>query len=230
MKENTHLRSEFKDLKDEFSLLRNPVKRGVEDATESSPPEAPVRAKPKADVQTGTMYTPKDMEGLYKAYKDALAGKEMALREAECLKERMAKVSASKIRLAQRRSVAARKTTPRNLKTTLEAVDVDSDEGEGNLQRNKRRGTVDSAHELEQAKLQEFREKRLKELRTGKKQELEELCKEEGVTYIRLDQAKTDIAEIRARRDFDEWFKTKSLPVDDDDQRYSTSVEDTNEA
>ncbi|GBG88456.1 hypothetical protein CBR_g47155 [Chara braunii] len=156
---------------------------GVE-VVEESPPEAPSRGKQKAELQTNAMYMPKDMDGLYKAYKEALAVKEMALREAECLKERMVNASASKIQMSLRKSVAAKRTTPRNLKTTLDFVDIDSDdekEGEENMQKEgKIGGIVDVAHELEKTKLQSFREKRMKELRSGKKHDLEETSQIRG--------------------------------------------------
>ncbi|GBG85930.1 hypothetical protein CBR_g40743 [Chara braunii] len=233
-KENLHLRHDFNDLKEEFMLLRNAGKRGAEAVTEKSPPEAPSRGKHRVDANVSAMYTPKDMDGLYKAYKEALAGKEMALREAGCLKERMAKAEASKIRLSIRKFVAARKTTPRNLKTTLESVEIDSDdekEDEENRGKNGKGCTVpDTAHELEVTKLQGFRDKRLKELRSGKKNDFEKICEEEGITYVKLDQAKNDVAEIRARRDFDEWVASRTAREDDEqDQHYSTSVEETND-
>ncbi|GBG80512.1 hypothetical protein CBR_g30973 [Chara braunii] len=234
-KENSHLRMEFKDLKDKFVSLRNGGKRTVVEVVKNSPPEAPSRGKQKNEAQANAMYTPKDMDGLYKSYKEALAGKEMSLRQAECLKERMAKAGASRIRPSLRKPVAVKRTTSRNLKTTLDSVDVDSDDekkGEENGHKEGKTGEiVDATHELEKSKLQNFRETRMKELRTGKKHDLEELCKEEGISYIKLDQAKAGIADIGARHNFDEWIKSKSTQDDQDDPdlQYSTSVEGHND-
>ncbi|GBG92325.1 hypothetical protein CBR_g55205 [Chara braunii] len=159
-KENTHLRNDFKELKEQVLLLKNPGKRGGTGVVEKSPPEAPSRGK----MRPNAMYTPKDMEGLYKAYKEALEGKELALREADALKDRLTKAGAAKYCMFVRRS-AVRKTTPRNLKTAMNAVEVESDgdkEAVGTDEERRKVGgptIVDAAHELEQAMLRSFRRK-----------------------------------------------------------------------
>ncbi|GBG84787.1 hypothetical protein CBR_g39164 [Chara braunii] len=91
---------------------------------------------------------------------------------------------------------------------------------------------VDIAHELEVVQMTKFREKRLKELRQVKKQEMEDICSEEGITYVKLDQAKADVAEIRARRDYAAWLKEKDVVDDDEDRElhYYTSAEDVDDA
>ncbi|GBG90308.1 hypothetical protein CBR_g50557 [Chara braunii] len=237
---NNHLRKEFPELREEVVLIRG--KRDVAVVTESSPPEEPAKGKQKADPKFTTMYTPKDLEALQKAYKQALAAKEMALREAEMAKERMARMGASRIRLTSRKA-SARKTTPTNLRTSFQAVEVGSDEEEeeheGGLVagKAKTRPIVDVAHDLEETRMIKFRDVRMKEIRQAKKADMEIACVEEGISYIKLDQARTDVAEIRARRDFDVWLKDRdrkggSEPdkdEDDSEQSYATSTEDVHE-
>ncbi|GBG58990.1 hypothetical protein CBR_g24339 [Chara braunii] len=120
--ENTHLRDDFKDLLEEFLRLRNLEKWSSAEVMERSPPEAPLRGKVKVDA----MYTPKDMDGLHKAYKETLSSKEIALREEEALKERLTKVGASKYQMSARRCKAKR-TTLRNFKTARNVVEIESD-------------------------------------------------------------------------------------------------------
>ncbi|GBG82056.1 hypothetical protein CBR_g34335 [Chara braunii] len=170
-KENGHLKRDFSELGEEFVVLRS--KRDAGAVNEKSPPEEPARGKQRADPSTA-MYTPKDLEALQKAYKVALAGKEMALKEADMLKDRMAKMV---------------------------------------------------------AKMAAFRDNRLKELRQLKKHEMEEICADEGITYIKLDQAKADVAEIRASHDYAEWLKEKEVgEKEDQDLHHATSAEDVDEA
>ncbi|GBG83437.1 hypothetical protein CBR_g37150 [Chara braunii] len=226
--ENSHLKKEFSDLREDFILLRS--KRSAGAVTESSPPEEPAKGKPRAESSTMAMYTPKDMEDLWKAYKDALAGKEIAVKEAEMCKERMARMGASRIRLSSRRA-SVRKTTPRNLRTSFQGVEVMSDDegkdSDKDKEKGKTRDIVDVTHDLEVAKMAGFREIRLKELRQAKKVDMEAACEDEGITYIKLDQARDDVAEIRASRDYAAWLKEKeSRDEEDRDQQYTTSNED----
>ncbi|GBG91810.1 hypothetical protein CBR_g53699 [Chara braunii] len=231
--ENAHIRNEFKDLRDEVVHLRNEGKRGSTAVTEKSPPEEPSRGKVKTSE---AMYTPKDLEGLHKAYKEALVQKELALCEAEALKERMARMRASKYRQSVRKT-GCRKATPRSLKTALNVVEIESD-GEKEVQDDvvamERGHTIgDVARDLEEEMHKKFRERRMKEVRAEKKAELEKMCVDEEISYIKLDQAKTDIVKIRARRDYDEWLKTKEI-LDDDHHHhhhhdYATSTEEIND-
>ncbi|GBG58610.1 hypothetical protein CBR_g10 [Chara braunii] len=242
--ENQHLRAEFKDLRDEIVSIRQDGKRSSSGVVETSPPEAPLRGKPCAETQpqaqpqsqsqllvgTSAMYTPKDLSALQKEYKDALAAKEMALREAEACKERMAQMGASKYRLSTRK-MAVRRSTPRNLKTSMNAVHVDSDEDKEDEQpkaSGEDQPVTDVARELEEAMMNRFRDKRQKELRTGKKADLEKCCQDEGISYIELDQAKMDVAEIRARQDYDDWLRTRkgNGEEEDNNQGYATSAEE----
>ncbi|GBG73909.1 hypothetical protein CBR_g17624 [Chara braunii] len=184
--ENCHIHNEFKDLRNEVLHLRNKGKRGSVAVTERSPPDEPSRGKVKTSE---AMYTPKDLEGLHKAYKEALVQKELALREAEMLKERIVRMGASRYRLSARKSVF-RKTTPRSLKTTLNAVEIKSD-GEKDVQddgeaKAKGRTTGGVAHDMEEEMLKRFKERRMKEVRGGKKADLEKMCVEEEITYIKL--------------------------------------------
>ncbi|GBG69898.1 hypothetical protein CBR_g4726 [Chara braunii] len=228
--ENAHIRNEFKDLRDEVVCLRNEGKRGSVVITEKSPPEEPSRGRTKTSE---AMYTPKDLEDLHKAYKEALVQKELALREAEALKERMARMGASKYRQSVRKSVF-RKTTPRRLKTVLNAVEIEFD-GKKEVQddgmaKEKGRTVGDVAHDLEEEMIKRFRERRMKDVRAGKKADLEKMCEEEEISYIKLDQAKADIVEIRVRRDYDEWLKTKEIHDDEDQHHdYATSTEEIND-
>ncbi|GBG45250.1 hypothetical protein CBR_g78690 [Chara braunii] len=210
--------------------MRN--KRGAAVVTETSQPEESPAGKQRADPSTTTMYTPKDLEALRKAYKAALVGKEMAIKEAEKLKERMANMDASRVRISTRKT-AMKKTTPRNLKMSFYAVEVEADEEGKEKQREsvngRLRSIVDVTHDLEVAKMAGFRESMLKELRRAKKQDMEEICMEEGITYIKLNQAKADVAEIKASRNYAAWLKEKDKePQDEDnaDQQYATSNED----
>ncbi|GBG92279.1 hypothetical protein CBR_g55048 [Chara braunii] len=150
------------------------------------------------------------------------------------LKEEISRTSPSR---EEKRCDATKKTTPRNLKTAFESVDIDSDDEREDAGKEadptkstKGRSAVDDAQELEVTKMEVFREKRLRELRVGKKNDLEKLCQDEGISYIKLDQAKADVAEIRARRDFDEWLRSRTNQEEEDrDQHYSTFVEEANE-
>ncbi|GBG82495.1 hypothetical protein CBR_g34871 [Chara braunii] len=83
--ENSHLRSESRNLKDEVCVLN---KRSAEAVTEKRPPEELAKGKTKVADNFTTMYTPKDMETLRKAYKDALVSKQWAQEEVCMLKER----------------------------------------------------------------------------------------------------------------------------------------------
>ncbi|GBG84786.1 hypothetical protein CBR_g39163 [Chara braunii] len=85
--ENKHLKKDFSELRDEVLALRG--KRDAGAVTEKSPLDEPARGKPRAGPSSTAMYTPKDLGDLQKAYKESLAGKEMALKEAQMLKERM---------------------------------------------------------------------------------------------------------------------------------------------
>ncbi|GBG91535.1 hypothetical protein CBR_g52569 [Chara braunii] len=227
---NLHLHGEFKELREEISTMREGCNRAATGVVETSPVEAPSRGKVRIDDQPQAMYTPKDLEALQKAYKNALVAKEMALREAEACKEKMARMGATKYRLSTRKT-ASRRTTPRNLKTTMNFVDVASDEekeeGEPKEADNER-PLADVAHELEVAMMAKFRDKRLKELRTGKKADLEKNCLDEGISYIKLDHAKADVAEIKAQQDFDEWLLEKKANGEEDEAPldYATSTED----
>ncbi|GBG87446.1 hypothetical protein CBR_g45504 [Chara braunii] len=228
--ESAHIRNEFKDLRDEVVYIRNEGKRGSVALTEKSPLGEPLRGRAKTSE---AMYTPKDLEVLHKAYKDALVQKDLALHEAEVLKERMARMGASKYRQSIQKYVL-RKTTPRSLKTAMNAVEIESngekDEQEDGEAKEKGRITVDVAHDPEEEMLKKFRENRMKEIHAGKKADLEKLYVEEEISYIKLDQAKTDIVEIPARRDYDEWLKTKKTHDDDDQHHdYATSAEDMND-
>ncbi|GBG79256.1 hypothetical protein CBR_g29307 [Chara braunii] len=202
--ENQHLKRDVAGLREDFLALQG--KRGLGVITENSPPEEPAKGKARADPSTTAMYTPKDLSALHKAYKEALAGKEVALKEAQMLKDRMARMGASRIRLSARRQ-SSKKTTPRNLRTCFEEVeeipdDDVADKTQGEERRLEREGTT-AARDLEVAKLAAFRDIRLKELRQAKKSDMEEACAKEGITYVKLDQARGDIAEIRASRDYD---------------------------
>ncbi|GBG92554.1 hypothetical protein CBR_g55948 [Chara braunii] len=226
--ENTHLKKDVNDLRDEFLTLRN--KRTVGAVIESSPPEEPAKGKKRAVASTTAMYTPKDLEALQKAYKAALQGKEMAMKEADMLKERMAKMGASRIRLSARKS-AFKKMTPRNLKTSFHAVEVESDDEKGKEgDAGRARSTEEVTKDLEVAKMTGFRDCRLKELRQAKKADMEAACTDEGISYIKLDQAKADVAEIRASQDFTGWLKEKDKQEEDDQQQhYATSTEEVGE-
>ncbi|GBG60021.1 hypothetical protein CBR_g352 [Chara braunii] len=238
--ENSYLRKEFRELREEVVLIRG--KRDAPVVTESSPLEEPAKGKQKADSKSTAMYTPKDLEALQKSYKQALAAKEMALREAEMAKERMARMGVSRIQLTARKALA-RKTTPRNLRTSFQAVEVGSDEEEEEQEgglvagKAKTRPIVEVAHDLEETRMNKFREVRMKEMRQARKADMEIACAEEGISYIKLDQARTDVAEIRARRDFDGWLKDRDRKEgsepdkdeDDPEQSYATSTEDVHE-
>ncbi|GBG66154.1 hypothetical protein CBR_g57036 [Chara braunii] len=92
------------------------------------------------------------------------------------------------------------------------------------------RSIVDVAHDLEVAKMAGFREARLKDLQQAKKADMETACAEEGISYIKLEQAKADVAEIRASRDYAEWLKEKEKGQDDhQDQHYATTTEEVGE-
>ncbi|GBG91245.1 hypothetical protein CBR_g52131 [Chara braunii] len=179
-------------------------------------------------IKHAAMYTPKDMESLHKAYKDALEAKQIAIQEAEFFKERLMKKLTPVPR--SKRSALARKTTPRNLRKSLGEVDVhnldsaeDDETGEGDEQ-------TKEAELLDRLVL-----KKRKELRYAKKAELETLCEEEGILYIKIEQAWMDIAEIRARREFEQIRKEmkssfevedRAAAENDDDAQYATSTED----
>ncbi|GBG67700.1 hypothetical protein CBR_g828 [Chara braunii] len=229
--ENKHLRKDVSELREEFVNIKG--KWAVEEVTGNSPLEEPARGKQRADPSPTAMYTPKDLEALQKAYKAALQSKEMALKEAKMLKERMTRMGASRIRISTHRTTA-RKTMPRNLRTSFQAVDVGSDDDRGDKggDNRKARTSVDVAHNLKVAKMAGFCETRLKEIRQAKKADMETACVDEGITYIKLDQAKADVAEIRASCDYADsiWLKEREKGQDDDqDQHYATSTEEVGE-
>ncbi|GBG88113.1 hypothetical protein CBR_g46602 [Chara braunii] len=198
--ENSHLRKELRDLREEV-LTRG--KRIVGVVTESSPLEEPAKGKQKADLNSTTMYTDKDLEALQKNCKQFLVAKDTALKEAE-----MAKMGAFWIWLTARKT-SMRKTIPRNLKTTFQAVEVgpdDNEEEEGQelwATKGNTQSIVEVAHDLGEAKMNRFRELGLKETRQSKKADMEVACDEKGITFIKLEQAKMDVFEIRVRRDYD---------------------------
>ncbi|GBG90964.1 hypothetical protein CBR_g51568 [Chara braunii] len=137
------------------------------------------------------------------------------------------------IRLSARRT-SVRKTTPRNLRTSFQEVEVVSDDEGKDFDKDKDKGKtrdiVDVAHDLEVAKMAGFREIRLKELRQAKNADMEAACADEGITYIKLDQARANVAEIRASRDYAAWPKEKEPQDEEDrDQQCTTSNEDVEE-
>ncbi|GBG67621.1 hypothetical protein CBR_g751 [Chara braunii] len=221
--ENGHLRKDLHQLRDEFECMRE--KRGSGEVTLKSPPEEPAKGKQRVDPSTTAMYTPRDMEALQKAYKDALRHKEMAAKEVDFMQDRMARMGATSVRIRARKA-SARKTTPRDLKGSFETVEVESDgegAGRGNGEGTARKET-NAAQDRQVEKMAKFRDIHLKELRQAKKADMEKACEDEGISYIKLEQAKADVAEIRASRDFDAWLKEADQAVEDQD--YATSTED----
>ncbi|GBG84857.1 hypothetical protein CBR_g39233 [Chara braunii] len=165
------------------------------------------------------------MEALRKAYKDALRDKEMTAKEMDFMKDRMARMGATRVRIRARKA-SARKTTPRDLKGSFETVEVESNgegAGRGNGKGTARKET-NAAQDQGVEKMAKFRDIRLKGLRQAKKADMEKTCEDEGISYIKLEQAKADVAEIRANRDFDAWLKEADQAAEDQD--YATSTED----
>ncbi|GBG89479.1 hypothetical protein CBR_g49270 [Chara braunii] len=151
--------------------------------------------------------------------------------EAEFFKERLLKKLTPSART--KRPTLAKCTTPRNLRKSLNQVvtDIDSaeedDEGEDGDQLTK---------EAEQRS--KLVDKRRKELHLAKKSELELICNEEGISYIKIEQARTNIVEIHARRDFDELREEMKNYLEDEDRgdaqaeedaQYATSAEEVAE-
>ncbi|GBG80533.1 hypothetical protein CBR_g30994 [Chara braunii] len=96
--------------------------------TRKSPPAEPDMGKQMMVPIGEAVYTPKDLDALHKAFKKAQAGEEMANREVQALKQRMAHMGAhllTKQRQSARRPLM-RKTTPRNLRPTLSAIQVEN--------------------------------------------------------------------------------------------------------
>ncbi|GBG78687.1 hypothetical protein CBR_g27911 [Chara braunii] len=230
VKELGAFRDTLEEKNAEVSALRSENKHLKKDAvTEKNPPLEPAHGNAPS---SSAMYTPKDLEALHKAYKAALADKEMALREAEFLKERMASMGAARVRLSTR-NTAIRKTTPRNLKTSFKAMEVESDdemEGKGKEQTNEKDGDIGKdSHDQEVAKMAGFRNARFKEVRQLKKA-MEAICTDEGITYIKLEQSKADVAEIRASRDYSAWLKDREHREEEEhNQQYATSNEEVDE-
>ncbi|GBG92856.1 hypothetical protein CBR_g57536 [Chara braunii] len=96
--ENSHLRKELRDLREEVLTWG---KRIVGVVTESSPLEETAKGKQKADLNSTAMRTAKDLEAMQKNCKQFLVAKDTALKEAEMAKERTAKMGASWIDLLQ---------------------------------------------------------------------------------------------------------------------------------
>ncbi|GBG84809.1 hypothetical protein CBR_g39185 [Chara braunii] len=214
---STHPEKRFDDLLQDVRSIKSAGKRPMETVTEKSPPTEPPKDKVRVDPTTTTMYTPKDMETLRKAYKDALEGKHMAQSEAEFFKQRLMKKLTPVPR--SKRPTLTRRTTPRNLRMSLsrslseaEGQNLDSGEkdetGEGDEQ---------TTASKDVAMLDRLVHKRWKELRIAKKVDHKALCEEEVITYIKIDQARMDIAEIRARGDFDHLRKDPRIGLDEED-------------
>ncbi|GBG76748.1 hypothetical protein CBR_g22964 [Chara braunii] len=227
-RDNRVLKKDFLELKDDVGSLRMTQKWKSEGVTSSSPPHEPAATKQKPDPKTTAMYTPKDMETLRKTYKAAVEGKYMAEWEVVVLKERILRVCVhSAPKTTARRSVG-RRTTPRSLKTTFVAVEVEDDSANED----------DAADALgepdpDSTMLGRLHEKEKKKLRSLKKTDMEKICTEEGISYIKLEQAKLDIAKIRAGREFHrqrgkgQAENEPNLGDDEEDQpQYATSAEE----
>ncbi|GBG91634.1 hypothetical protein CBR_g52668 [Chara braunii] len=229
--ENSSLKKDFLDLKSEMADLKNASnKRTSEVVIEKSPPVEPEKGKQRMVPIGDAVYTPRDLEALQKAYKKALAGEEPANKETIFLKERMAWLGAQ-VLTKQRSSVRRpswRKTTPRNLRPALSAVQIEDDES-NKEDHQKTKAMGDLAENAEDEQLQKLQEKERRVLRPLKKGDMVKLCDDEGITYIKLDQSKADVAKIRTRRRFAEWLKDQGVQDDEEDQQYATSTEEVNE-
>ncbi|GBG73554.1 hypothetical protein CBR_g16897 [Chara braunii] len=230
--ENSTLKKDFLDLKGEIVELKNANnKRASEAVTEKSPPAEPNTGKERMVPIGEAVYTPKDLDALHKAYKKAQAGKEIANREVQALKERMAHLGfqlLTKQRQSARRPLM-RKTTPRNLRPALRAVHVEHEESDKEADPVKATHIEEVLEKPKDVQLRKMQEEERRALRATKKAEMQSPCEEEGITYIKLDQARADVGEIRARRRFVQWLKEHGLQDDEDDdqdQHYATSAED----
>ncbi|GBG68437.1 hypothetical protein CBR_g2981 [Chara braunii] len=233
--ENLTLKKDFQDLRMEIDELKNANnKRSSEVVTDKSPPAEPDKGKQSLVSIGDAVYTPKDLDALHKAYKKAQAGEEIANKEVQALKERMARMGAQLLTKQCPSAIRSyvRKTTPRNLRPALSAIQIEDDESkkEGGPWRTK---AVEKLSEKpEEVQLKKLQEEERRTLRPFKKADMSKLCEEEGITYIKLDQAKANVAEIRARRRFAQWLKDQGLQDEDEDdheQHYATSTEDIND-
>ncbi|GBG83653.1 hypothetical protein CBR_g37455 [Chara braunii] len=235
--ENSSLK-DFQDLRGEIAHLKNSCnnKRASDAIAEKSPPVEPDKARQRMVPIGDAVYTPKDLESLQKAYKKAQEGEDMANKEIQALKERVARMGAqllTKQRATGRRS-AVRRTTPRNLRPTLSAIHIDDDDSgkEGNAKATQETHEVAGKAEDTQLRNSKFQEEERRAVRQAKKADMRKMCDDEGITYIKLDQSKADVAENRARRRFADWLKDQGLQDEDhdeQDQAYATSSEDVND-
>ncbi|GBG82256.1 hypothetical protein CBR_g34539 [Chara braunii] len=238
--ENSHLRKEFRDLKDEVCAARL-SKRPSDAVTERSPPEEPATGKAKVTNSSTAMYTPKDMETLRKAYKDALVSKQWAQEEVRMLKERYATKSAARIR----RMPTVRKTTPRNLKKSLKKVateEIATDKEDSEQEEEEGEALTRKGPSTEQTNKQaSYRYRKVlaaknKELKPLKKADVMPLCDQAGISYITLTQAKTDLAEIQTRIELgimedpnlatQKGDQPQEVSDDEAEDQYATSTED----
>ncbi|GBG65577.1 hypothetical protein CBR_g51459 [Chara braunii] len=91
--ENSALKKDFLDLKGEIAELKSANNKRTSDVvTEKSPSVGPDAGKQKMVPIGEAVYTPKDLDALRKAFKKAQAGEEMANKEVQALKERMARL------------------------------------------------------------------------------------------------------------------------------------------
>ncbi|GBG59862.1 hypothetical protein CBR_g66669 [Chara braunii] len=206
--ENSYLKKDFQDLRGEIAHLRNACnnKRASDAIIEKSPPVEPDNGKQRMVLIGDAVYTLKDLKALQKAYKKAQENEDMANKEVQALKERVARMGAqllTKQRVTGRRSTV-RRTTPRNLRTTLNAIQVEDDDSGKEGDAMAAHKSHDEAEKAENAQLR-------RAVRQAKKADMHILCDAEGITYIKFDQSKADEDEIRARRRFADWLKDQGL-------------------
>ncbi|GBG81500.1 hypothetical protein CBR_g32489 [Chara braunii] len=154
--------------------------------------------------------------------KKDIQGKEASDKEAQMLTEHMVRMGAQLLTKPQgtiRRS-SVRKTTPRNLRPVLNAMRINDEPSDGDgdpRELAKTKAVDDDEHNLEQEQLHRFQEECRKDHRQAKKADMLKHCEEEGITYTKLDQSRADVAEIRARRKFADWLKSRGIRDNDEE-------------
>ncbi|GBG91186.1 hypothetical protein CBR_g52068 [Chara braunii] len=181
--ENSTLKKDFLDLKDEIVELKNANnKQASETVTEKSPPAEPNTGKQRMVPIGDVVCTPKDLDALHKAYKKAEAGEEIANKELQALKERMTHMGAqllTKQRQSVRRS-SGRKTTPRNLRPALSAVQIEPDDSGNEEDPMKTKNVEEGLEKPEEVQLKKLQEEERRSLSTTRKADMLSLARKKG--------------------------------------------------
>ncbi|GBG72788.1 hypothetical protein CBR_g12356 [Chara braunii] len=188
--ENIALSKGIIELREEVNALRRGgEKRSVEVVTEKSPPVEPARVKLRVANRD---LTPGDIAKMADAYSKLRDDKDYAEREVAALKEQINRLKIRTSPLVIRRRFALRNVQPTNLRKKM-AQSVDEPEGE-DAEAESSRPTVRFEKRADKTR-PTFTKRFFLELSKLRKNEIDKLCLEEGISYNTIRGSAADLAE-----------------------------------